>query len=117
EEKESRPDIADILPVERFCSFFDLVGERATVIVSSEEEIPTALADHWQDVTTSLHSEDADHLYLPPSEVKEALERRVAVSFSAVAHEQPHEFRAQAADSAARTIADAEPELEKLVRS
>ena len=31
--------------------------------------------------------------------------------------DQPHQFRAQAADTAARTIAEAEPELEKLVRS
>ena len=31
--------------------------------------------------------------------------------------DQPHQFRAQAADTAARTINEAEPELEKLVRS
>ena len=31
--------------------------------------------------------------------------------------DQPHQFRAQAADTAARTIQEAEPELEKLVRS
>jgi transcription-repair coupling factor (superfamily II helicase) len=117
EERESRPDIADILPVERFCSFGELIPEQAAVVLASEEDLPTALADHWQDVTTSLHSEDADHLYLPPRQVLEHLERRVSVTFSAVSHDQPHAFRAQAADSAARTIGDAEPELEKLARS
>jgi transcription-repair coupling factor (superfamily II helicase) len=117
EERDSRPDIADILPVERFCSFLELIPEQAVVVLAAEEDLPTALADHWQDVTTSLHSEDADHLYLPPQEVLDGLDRRVSVTFSAVSHDQPHTFRAQAADSAARTISDAEPELEKLVRS
>jgi transcription-repair coupling factor (superfamily II helicase) len=117
EERDSRPDIADILPVDRFGSFGDLIPDNAAVVLASEEELPTALADHWQDVTTSLHSEDADHLYLPPQEVLAWLERRTSVTFSSAQHDQPHEFRAQAADSAARTIGDAEPELEKLVRS
>jgi transcription-repair coupling factor (superfamily II helicase) len=34
-----------------------------------------------------------------------------------VSADQPHQFRAQAADTAARSITEAEPELEKLVRS
>jgi transcription-repair coupling factor (superfamily II helicase) len=47
----------------------------------------------------------------------EQLGRRVAVRLSAVSADQPHSFRAQAADTAARTIREAEPELEQLVRS
>ena len=39
---------------------------RRRVVVAAEEELRPALADHWQDVTTSLHSDDAHHLYLPP---------------------------------------------------
>ena len=39
------------------------------------------------------------------------------MTLSAVSADQPHQFRAQAADTAARTIDEAEPELEKLVRS
>ena len=38
------------------------------------------------------------------------------MSFSTVSQDQPHQFRAQAADGAARSIREAEPELEKLVR-
>ena len=34
-----------------------------------------------------------------------------------ISQDQPHEFRAQGADTAARTLREAEPELEKLVRS
>ena len=43
--------------------------------------------------------------------------RAPSVTLSAVSADQPHQFRAQAADTAARTITEAEPELEKLVRS
>ncbi len=117
DEKEDRPDVAEVLPVDRFRSFLELVPEEANVIVAAEEELAPALADHWQDVTTSLHSNDAHHLYLPPQEVTAQLAGRASVSFSAVSADQPHQFRAQAADTAARTIAEAEPELEKLVRS
>src|SRR5437660_4875055 len=116
EERDERPDVAEILPVERFRSFLELLPDSASVIVASEEEFRPALADHWQDVTTSLHSDDAHHLYLAPEAVAEALEGRVAVTLSAVSQDQPHEFRAQAADTAARSIGEAEPELEKLVR-
>src|SRR5205085_5248489 len=45
-----------------------------------------------------------------------SLGRRVSVKFSSVSQDQPHQFRAQAADGAARSIREAEPELEKLVR-
>jgi transcription-repair coupling factor (superfamily II helicase) len=116
EAQEERPDVAEILPVDRFRSFLELVPEQAAVVVAAAEELRPGLADHWHDVTTSLHSEDAHHLYVPPAEVEQSLERRVAVSFSSVSQDQPHQFRAQAADGAARSIREAEPELEKLVR-
>ncbi len=103
--------------MERFRSFLDLVPDDAAVMVAAEEELRPALADHWQDVTTSLHSDDAHDLYLPPAEVGKVIEARANVSLSAVSADQPHQFRAQAADTAARTIAEAEPELEQLVRS
>ena len=117
EDQAERPDVAEILPVDRFRSFLELVPEEAAVVVAAAEELRPGLADHWHDVTTSLHSSDAHHLYVPPAEVEQALERRVAVSFSTVSQDQPHQFRAQAADGAARSIREAEPELEKLVRS
>ena len=42
---------------------------------------------------------------------------RAQLRLSSISQDQPHEFRAQAADTAARSLRDAEPELEKLVRS
>ncbi len=116
EREAERPDVAEILPVDRFRSFLELVPDQAAVVVAAAEELRPGLADHWQDVTTSLHSDDAHHLYVPPAEVEQALERRAVARFSSVSQDQPHEFRAQAADGAARSIREAEPELEKLVR-
>jgi transcription-repair coupling factor (superfamily II helicase) len=52
-----------------------------------------------------------------PDELDAALEQRAALRLSSISQDQPHEFRAQSADSAARSLRDAEPELEKLVRS
>ena len=117
EERDQRPDVADVLPVERFSSFLELLPDRTAVVLSSEEELAGALADHWQDVTTSLHSDDADQLYLAPDSVERALDERVAVRFSAISADQQHQLRAQSADTAARSVREAEPELEKLVRS
>ena len=117
EERAERPDVAEILPVDRFRSFLELVPARAAVLVAAAEELRPGLADHWHDVTTSLHSDDAHHLYVPPADVEEALAERVLVRFSTVSSDQRHQFRAQAADGAARSIREAEPELEKLVRS
>ena len=76
EESEQRPDVAEVLPVDRFRSFLDLVPDEATVVVAAEEELRPALADHWQDVTTSLHSDDAHDLYLPPDEVGQVTSAR-----------------------------------------
>ena len=74
EERDERPDIADILPVERFRSVVELIPEHAALVLASEDELETALRDHWQDVTTSLHSDDAHSLYLNPETLAGELE-------------------------------------------
>jgi transcription-repair coupling factor (superfamily II helicase) len=117
EEGDERPDVAEILPVESFRDFLSLVPADALVCVAAEEELPPSLRDYWQDVTTSFHDADAHHLYLPPAALEAALEQRAALRLSSISQDQPYAFRAQAADTAARSLRDAEPELEKLVRS
>src|SRR3954462_11209259 len=114
---EQRPDIAEVLPVDRFCDFMSLVPENALVAVAQEEEVDPSLADYWQEVTTSFHDADAHHLYLSPDDLRASVEPRTAISISSIAQDQPHEFRAQGADTSARSLREAEPELEKLVRS
>src|ERR671925_569908 len=110
-EESERPDVADVLPVDRFRELLDLLPDDALVAVSAEEELAPALGDLWEDVTTSLHDEDAHQLYVNPEALAATLESRAALSLSSIAQDQPFEFRAQAADSAARSLRDAEPEL------
>jgi transcription-repair coupling factor (superfamily II helicase) len=116
-DKGERPDVAELLPVDRFGEVLDLLPEDALVAVAAEEELAPALKDHWEDVTTSFHDEDAGHLYVHPDRLREALDARASMHFSSISGDQPHQFRAQAAETAARSLEAAEPELEKLVRS
>jgi transcription-repair coupling factor (superfamily II helicase) len=115
--EEERPDVAELLPVDRFHAFLDLAPPDAAVIVAAEEEVAPALADHWQDVCAAFHDADAHHLYIPPEAIKDALDERAKIRLSSISSGQPLEFRAQAADVAARSLKEAEPELEKLLRS
>src|SRR3954449_13458739 len=117
EEAGQRPDVAEVLPVDRFCDVLSLLPENSIVAISAEEEIEPSLADYWEEVTTSFHDEDAHHLYLSPDTLREQLDRRTSLRLSSISQDQPHEFRAQGADTAARSLREAEPELEKLVRS
>jgi transcription-repair coupling factor (superfamily II helicase) len=112
-----RPDIAELLPVERFGALLDLVGGDTEVIVAAEEELAPALRDHWTDVSATFADEDAQHLYVSPESIEQTLEQRARVWLSAISSGQDIELRAQSADTAARSLAEAEPELEKLVRS
>ncbi|MGH2901826.1 MAG: DEAD/DEAH box helicase, partial [Solirubrobacteraceae bacterium] len=116
EAEADRPDIAELLPVERFAAFLDLVPG-AAVLLAAEEEIGPALHDHWQDVCAAFHDADAHHLYVAPEQVRAALEERAHVRLSSYDSDQALQFRAQAPDLAARSLKEAEPELEKLVRS
>ncbi|HEY6777551.1 MAG TPA: transcription-repair coupling factor [Thermoleophilaceae bacterium] len=116
-DESERPDVADVLPVDRFRELLELVPPEALVAVAAEEELAPALRDYWEDVTVSFHDEDAHHLYVKPRELDAALNERAALRLSSISQDQPYEFRAQSADSAARSLRDAEPELEKLVRS
>jgi transcription-repair coupling factor (superfamily II helicase) len=117
ESADERPDIAELLPVDRFQAFLDLAPADAAVIVAAEEEVAPALADHWQDVCAAFHDTDAHHLYVSPDAIAAALDERARIRLSSMSAGQPMEFRAQAAELAARSLKEAEPELEKLVRS
>jgi transcription-repair coupling factor (superfamily II helicase) len=120
-----RPDITELLPVESFGAPLDLIDDSTAIVIAAAEEIPAALKDHWDDVTTAMHDADARHLYVDVADplAKRALltmrladdtgddpsgERRVASGES---------FRAQIPTSAARSIGEAEAQLQKELRS
>ncbi|MGH2928229.1 MAG: CarD family transcriptional regulator, partial [Solirubrobacteraceae bacterium] len=117
EDASERPDITELLPVEQFHPFLELVGEAASVMIAGDEDLAPALADHWQDVTAAFHDDDAHHLYVDPAAISAQLHERVRIRLSSIDSDQPFAFRAQAADVAARGLKEAEPELEKLARS
>ncbi len=117
EDEADRPDIAELLPVEDFHPFLELAPADASVLISGEEEVAPALADHWQDVCAAFHDTDAHHLYVSPDEISPVLEQRARIRLSSIDQDQRFTFRAQTADVAARGVKEAEPELEKLTRS
>jgi transcription-repair coupling factor (superfamily II helicase) len=96
-----------------FLAPLELIPREALVVIAAADEIPGALRDHWEDVTAAVHEEDARRLYVA---VSEPLQARAALSLGADAG-QEHSFRAQRAEFPSRTLAEAEGELEKLIRS
>jgi len=114
EEGREAPSLAEALPLEHFGAPLDLVPERAAVILAAAEEIEPALRDHWDDATTAMHAEDARHLYV---DVAEPLAARASLAFRTAGDDDESAFRAARAESPARSVKEAEAELEKQVRS
>ncbi|WP_036725852.1 transcription-repair coupling factor [Patulibacter minatonensis] len=116
-EGEERPDVASLLPVDRFGPFLDLVPQDAAVIIVADEEIAPALRDQWDDVCAAFHDEDAGHLYVKPEAILEELDRRAELRIMSLLQDQDLQLHGQSGDLAARNLTGAETELEKLLRS
>ena len=86
-------------------------------MIAAEEEVTPALADHWQDVCAAFHDGAAHQLYIAPDSIAKTLDTRAKIRLSSIDQDQPFQFRGQSAEVGARSIRDAEPELEKLARS
>jgi transcription-repair coupling factor (superfamily II helicase) len=114
EEGKEAPSLAEVLPLDHFGPPLALVPDSAAVILAAAEEIEPALRDHWEDATTAMHADDARHLYV---DVAEPLAARAALSFTAAGSDDEDAFRAARSESPARSIKEAEAELEKQVRS
>jgi transcription-repair coupling factor (superfamily II helicase) len=108
------PDLADVVPIDRFQAPLDLVPDSAAVILAGDDEIEPALRDHWDDVTTAMHADDARRLYV---EVSDPLAQRASLAITGSGDEDADAFRAARAESPARSIREAELEIDKLTRS
>jgi len=117
EAAENRPDITELLPVDQFRELLDLLPADVCVLVAAEEDVEPALRDHWDDTCATFADDDPSQLCVPSPRILEALAQRAAYRLSSIASGQAIELRAQAADFAARNLAEAESELEKLTRS
>jgi transcription-repair coupling factor (superfamily II helicase) len=104
-------DLAEVLPLERFRPVLDLIPPESAIVVA--EGVEAALRDHWEDVTTAMRDDDARLLYV---DVAAPLAERAALTVTD-SRDQELSFRAQAPTSAARTIGEAESQLERELRS
>ncbi len=114
EKGEQLSNLAELLPLEHFQAPLDLIPGEAAVVLAAAEEIEPALRDHWEDATASMHADDAQHLYV---DVAAPLAARAALSLTAAGEEDEEAFRAVRAESPARSVKEAEGELEKMIRS
>ena len=113
-----RPDIAELLPVERFGALLDLLDGATELIVAAEEELAPALRDNWEDVCAAFADQDAHHLYVDPEDGHgRAADARTDVAVRDLGRPAERSCVPQSADVAARSLAEAEPQLEKLLRS
>jgi transcription-repair coupling factor (superfamily II helicase) len=125
EREEGEPvDLGQVVPLDRFGPPLEVIGAETAVLLAAADEIPAALRDHWEDVTTAMHDDDARRLYV---EVSGPLAARAALEVHRIGDEdetlaaapsaRPPAFRAQAPTSAARSISEAQSQLEREVRS
>jgi transcription-repair coupling factor (superfamily II helicase) len=114
EEGREAPSAAEVLPLEHFGAPLDLVPADAAVVLTAAEEIEPALRDHWEDATAAMHADDARRLYV---EVAGPLAERALLSIGGAGEGDESAFRASRAESPARSIKEAEGELDKLLRS
>jgi transcription-repair coupling factor (superfamily II helicase) len=107
-------DGLDVLPLDSFHPPLELVPDAAAVVLAATEEIEPALRDHWEDATTAMHDEDARRLYV---DVAGPLAERASLRLTGTGDDDSDAFRAARAESPARSIREAEGEIEKLTRS
>jgi len=112
-ENETDVDITEALPLDHFRAPLELIPESAAVILTADEEIEPALKDHWEDVTTAMHADDARHLY---EDVAGPLNERAALILTRPG-EGEDAMRAMTAETPARNLKEAEAELRKLVEA
>jgi len=112
-----RPDIAELLPLDRFAPLLELIGDDAELLVAGADELGPTLRDHWADVCAAFHDAEAHQLYVPPEVIEAQLAARARVRLHSLAGVAPVEFHAQAAAGTARSLGEAEAELERHLRS
>jgi transcription-repair coupling factor (superfamily II helicase) len=112
-----RSDIAELLPLERFRPLLELVDADATLLLAASEEIAPTLREHWADVTAAFHDSEAHHLYVAPDQIEATLRERAHIRLHSLAGGAGVEFHAQAASGTARSLAEAESELQRDLRS
>ena len=115
EEPQDRQPISELLPVDRYLDPLDL-APAARVVIAAAEDVAPALDDWWSDVEATLGAEEAAVLNVTPDALREALVGRATASLSIHDSGQEISWRGGAPATIARSLKDAEPELERLTR-
>jgi transcription-repair coupling factor (superfamily II helicase) len=114
EGEQAAQPLAELLPTDQFSAFLDLIDPATAIVNAAAEDLEGALADHLADVEAAIHDDDRAALYV---DVAAPLSERAALAADSRHRDQRHSFRASTPVSAARSLAEAEPELEKQLRS
>lgn len=118
ESDSSSPDIAQLLPLDRFHAPLDLAPKNAWLAVAGMEEVTAALDELGADVEATYKDPAGHGLYVPAGEMLEQLDDQAALAIdNLTAQPDAPELRAEHPGSMARSFEAAEIELEKLLRS
>ncbi len=115
EEPEDRQPISELLPVDRYREPLDLAPD-ARVVIAAAEDVAPALEDWWTDVEATLGPDEAAVLNVAPDALNEALNARAKASLSVHDSGQEITWRGGAPATVAKSLKEAEPELERLTR-
>ena len=108
-EESERPDIAELLPVERFGALLDLLGADTELVVAAEEELAPVLSDHWSDVCAAFGDEDAHHLYVSPEQHPQRRSPSARADLAVGALQRPGDRAARAVGGHRRALARRRP--------
>ena len=115
EEPEDRQPISELLPVDRYREPLDL-APNARVVIAAAEDVEPALVDWWSDVEATLGADEAAVLNMVPDSLMRVLSDRAKASLSIHDSGQEISWRGGSPATVARSLKDAEPELERLTR-
>jgi transcription-repair coupling factor (superfamily II helicase) len=112
------PDIAELLPIDRFCDVLELAPEGTWLAVAADDDVEAALNELWADVEATYRDPAGHGLYVAPAELLELLQETSDLRISNISVPKGNaELRAERPHSMARSFDSAEVELEKLLRS
>ena len=119
EDGEAIPkDIAELLPIEQFHAFLDLVGEDRWLAVAGRDEVSATLEELETEIEAAYGDPSGHGLYVQPDTLVQQLAQSAHLQIENVAVPAGGpELRAERPASMARSFDGAEVELEKLLRS
>ncbi|MGH2905459.1 MAG: transcription-repair coupling factor [Solirubrobacterales bacterium] len=112
------PDIAELLPIDRFHDVLALAPGDVWLAIASDDEVESALGELWADVEATYRDPAGHGLYVVPGDLLDQLQKSADLRISNVSVPAgAAELRAERPHSMARSFEAAEIEVEKLLRS